>query len=50
LCHLGEWRDDMLLAATILTWIAEWLMHYEVWFFTAHWTGGGHTVMSKHVV
>lgn len=50
LYYPGEWRHDMLLASTIVPWTAEWLMHYEVWLLTGHWTGGGHTVMSKHAV
>ena len=35
---------DMLLAATILPWTAEWLIHYELWLITGYWTGGGHTL------
>lgn len=42
LYYSGEWRHDMLLATTILPWIAEWLLHYEIWLATGHWNGGGH--------
>ena len=42
LYYPGEWNHDMLLATTILPWTAEWLMHYELWLITGHWTGGGH--------
>jgi hypothetical protein len=38
----GEWRPDMSIAATILPWTAEWLLHYEIWRATGRWTGGGH--------
>lgn len=42
LYYPGEWRHNMLLATTVLPWIAEWLIHYEVWRVTGQWTGGGH--------
>ncbi|WP_200902421.1 hypothetical protein [Protofrankia coriariae] len=41
LYYPGEWRHDMLLSATILPWIAEWLIHYELWLISGHWVGGG---------
>jgi len=31
----------MFLADTILPWAAEWLAHYEIWFATGTWYGGG---------
>ena len=41
--HLpGEWRDELLLARTIFPWTCAWLVHYEVWLVTGHWTGSGH--------
>lgn len=43
LYYPGEWHDDMLLATTVIPWTAEWLMHYELWLVTGHWSGGGHT-------
>jgi hypothetical protein len=42
LFYPGQWRPDTLLSTTILPWTAEWLMHYELWLVTGHWTGGGH--------
>jgi hypothetical protein len=39
----GEWQHDMLLAATVLPWTAEWLLHYELWLITGSWAGGGDT-------
>jgi hypothetical protein len=41
LYYPGEWQHDMLLAATIFPWSAEWLLHYEIWLTTRQWTGGG---------
>jgi hypothetical protein len=38
----GEWRPDMSIAATIVPWASEWLLHYEIWRATGNWTGGGH--------
>ena len=43
LYYPGEWTHDMLLAATVLPWTAEWLLHYELWLITGYWAGGGHT-------
>jgi hypothetical protein len=37
----GEWRDDMLLAHTVVPWISEWLVYYELWLVTGDWLGGG---------
>jgi hypothetical protein len=31
LYYPGQWNHDMLLAATILPWTTEWLIHYELW-------------------
>ena len=38
----GEWDPSMSIATTIVPWIAEWLLHYEIWQVTHIWTGGGH--------
>jgi len=38
----GEWQESMLLADTILPWTSEWLLHYEWWLVTGHWSGSGH--------
>ena len=37
----GDWRGDMLLSQTIVPWISEWLLHYEIWLVTGKWHGGG---------
>jgi hypothetical protein len=42
LCTPGEWRRSMSLATTVIPWIAEWLLHYELWLATDGWSGGGH--------
>jgi hypothetical protein len=36
-----EWRSDMMIATTIIPWLALWLYYYEVWLATGHWEGGG---------
>jgi len=38
---IGDWRGDMLLSKTIVPWISEWLLHYEIWLVTGKWCGGG---------
>jgi hypothetical protein len=43
LCYPGQWRQDDLLAYTVLPWTSEWLAHYELWLSTGQWSGGGHT-------
>lgn len=37
----GEWRGDLLINQTIVPWISEWLLHYEIWLVTGEWYGGG---------
>lgn len=37
----GDWADDRLLAHTIVPWLLEWLVFYEVWLTTGTWHGGG---------
>jgi len=37
----GEWQGDMLFSQTIVPWISEWLLHYEIWLVTGEWYGGG---------
>ena len=37
----GEWRGDMVLSKTIVAWISEWLLNYEIWLATGKWCGGG---------
>jgi hypothetical protein len=38
----GEWKSSMPLATTVIPWIAEWLLYYELWLATDGWSGGGH--------
>jgi hypothetical protein len=37
-----EWDSAMSIANTIMPWASEWLLHYEIWHASGHWTGGGH--------
>lgn len=37
----GDWREDRALAWTIIPWLLEWLVEYEVWLVTGEWCGGG---------
>ena len=36
-----EWTPDQSVAETIIPWLAEWLLHYELWHATGEWLGGG---------
>ncbi len=36
-----QWNSGMYLADTVVPWISEWLMHYELWLCTGIWHGGG---------
>jgi hypothetical protein len=40
--YSGEWNPGMSIAATIVPWASEWLLHYEIWCVTGTWAGGGH--------
>lgn len=42
LCYAWQWRACESIAATFVPWTSEWLLHYELWKFTAVWHGGGH--------
>lgn len=35
----SPWRQDMLIATTILPWTALWLGYYELWLDTGKWLG-----------
>lgn len=37
-----DWTPEMLIANTILPWVSEWLLNYELWHTTKKWLGGGH--------
>lgn len=36
-----DWSSDMRLANTVIPWLYEWLMFYELWHVTGEWYGGG---------
>ncbi len=36
-----EWSPHLLIADTILPWVAQWLYFYEVWALTGKWLGKG---------
>lgn len=36
-----SWTPDLLIAYTIVPWLLEWLVYYEVWLITGEWEGGG---------
>jgi hypothetical protein len=36
-----EWSPSMYYTETIIPWISEWLLHYEIWIATGTWQGGG---------
>jgi hypothetical protein len=42
LYYPGEWHSRMRIDTTILPWISEWLLFYELWLFTGRGLGGGH--------
>jgi hypothetical protein len=37
----GEWDRSMFLFDSIVPWVSEWLIHYELWHATGEWHGGG---------
>jgi len=37
-----EWNPSKPMATTLLPWISEWLVYYELWLPTGEWFGGGH--------
>lgn len=36
-----EWNHGMSLVRTIVPWVSEWLLYYEIWLATGEWRGGG---------
>jgi hypothetical protein len=36
-----EWTHDRQVAETIVPWIIDWLVCYEIWHATGRWVGGG---------
>jgi hypothetical protein len=41
LYYMDEWDSQTVLAETVVPWISEWLLHYEIWRTTETWRGGG---------
>jgi hypothetical protein len=40
--HLpSEWNPRQLVATTVVPWVSDWLVHYEIWRATENWEGGG---------
>lgn len=44
---IGEWSGDKLLSKTIVPWISDWLLHYEIWLSFGVWCGGGRHPRSR---
>ena len=36
-----DWNAGRLLAYTVIPWLLEWLLFYEIWLVTGTWEGGG---------
>ena len=47
----GDWGPDRLISTTIVPWLLEWLVFYELWHATGEWLGGGveHNAATKAV-
>ncbi len=43
-----EWTREKLISETIIPWIIEWLVHYEIWLVTGKWNGGGRHLEIKN--
>lgn len=39
--RIGEWKETMFIAKTLVPWASEWLFFYEIWVLTGEWKGGG---------
>ena len=44
-----EWKNNMVIATTIIFWTCEWLYFYEIWLETSEWKGGGHHPESNNI-
>ncbi|MGH2773459.1 MAG: hypothetical protein ACRDIU_10050 [Actinomycetota bacterium] len=40
--YAEEFSGQDLISSTIVPWISEWLLYYELWLITGKWLGGGH--------
>lgn len=36
-----DWSSSMAICDTVVPWLAEWLVFYELWLVTGEWAGGG---------
>jgi hypothetical protein len=45
----SPWRQDMLIATTILPWTALWLYYYELWLDTGKWLGPSSHASDRHL-
>lgn len=36
-----DWSSCQLYTETVIPWIMEWLVHFEIWMATGEWHGGG---------
>lgn len=45
----NPWRQDMLIATTILPWTALWLYYYELWLDTGKWLGPSSHASDRHL-
>lgn len=41
LFYRSEWRSDMKIATSIVSWLVLWLDYYEIWRVSGEWLGGG---------
>lgn len=37
----GDWNSRMFIGHSIVPWLMEWLVFYELWLATGNWYGGG---------
>jgi hypothetical protein len=37
----GDWNQSMYVGQTIVPWLMEWLVFFEIWRVTGTWFGGG---------
>lgn len=46
----NEWRSGLHVCDYIVPWICEWLLHYEIWYATGEWCGGGEHPSKKETM
>ena len=42
----ADWNPTMPISTTVLLWVNEWLIYYELWKATGQWYGGGEYLVS----